>query len=587
MGHMAKHCGELGSTGSRDYTFGPWMKAAPENAGILTRVWLKSQSGGILELNEDEEREFRERAKKSSKVAREQHGDYSCGKRVEESEGVGQARAQNDVSNTKARSFERVIQDSGVPGIENAGVVSSGNLVSTNLDKRISVAHVDNQLIPADMGRASAKCPLSDISNSSIPFQTNTTQKSPKNFVISLNSLSTSKPSSPSKSTPTLTLNSPPSSGPSFSSSKEAVSSDNYLEYDKENLEPGNSCVNSLYASVSKYEQGVIPSSSSSEATLVTDQPVPTVEKVESAVLYQVEIGLSSFFRNLNLKRRLEDALLHNQFNSKKMWVESESGFTMKYISNESSVDVEMVAPKDTEVISSDQTNRVFVSRRMRNRADPAGNSRFKEVQFWHLVQRRMEDQNIPWLCVGDFNDILYLHEKECGNTKEFWKIRNFKDMILKAYCEASGQLVNLQKSSIIFRNNTPSVVRNQVETSLPIIWKARCAACFEKKGLCAEQVIFRAEKAALEFQKAKEYRSVAAKALKKENDLTIWKKPTVGSLKINCDGAFDEATGEAAFGVIVRDCNGRIIDGIAKLLLVSSSVEAEAIAIKEALTLA
>ncbi|OMO61797.1 reverse transcriptase [Corchorus capsularis] len=283
-------------------------------------------------------------------------------------------------------------------------------------------------------------------------------------------------------------------------------------------------------------------------------------------------------------------------------------------------------------------------------------------------------------------------------------------DWILKAYCDASGQMVNLQKSSIVFSSNTPAEVRSQIEDALQIpgadnpgrkileehmrwqvingqsvnlwkdrwipecgaiqqhheiwrdnlpvkvaeimdkeegVWKleeikselhpniirsieklpicysneadrmvwphnkdgsytvrsgyfaikescpltsastssshqARCAACFEKKGLIVETVIFLAERAALELMNAKEYRDALVKCRKKVVSATHWEPPEDGRLKLNCDGAYEESTGMAAIGVVLRDEHGIIRGGVAKQMSVSSSIEAEALAVKE-----
>ncbi|OMO82607.1 hypothetical protein COLO4_22912 [Corchorus olitorius] len=184
---------------------------------------------------------------------------------------------------------------------------------------------------------------------------------------------------------------------------------------------------------------------------------------------------------------------------------------------------------------------------------------------------------------------------------------------ILKAYCDASVQMVNLQKSSIVFSSNTPDEARNQVEHLLQIpvlsmkeiraedrmdfqtrivflcwqIWKARCAACLERKGLNVEKVIYLAERAAIEFISSRTVRNAPLNSKEKSKNVETWEKPRSGLLKINCDGAFEETSGLAAIGVIVRDENGVNTDGMAKHISVSSGIESEALALKEAVSLA
>ncbi|OMO66825.1 hypothetical protein COLO4_30332 [Corchorus olitorius] len=113
-------------------------------------------------------------------------------------------------------------------------------------------------------------------------------------------------------------------------------------------------------------------------------------------------------------------------------------------------------------------------------------------------------------------------------------------------------------------------------------LWKARCTACFEKKGINVEKITFVAERAVLEFKDAKEYKFAMHKSQRKRDSIVTWQPPEFGFLKLNYDGAFDEATGQVAIGVIIRDENGAIKDGVSKLVTVTSSAEAEALAVKE-----
>ena len=48
----------------------------------------------------------------------------------------------------------------------------------------------------------------------------------------------------------------------------------------------------------------------------------------------------------------------------------------------------------------------------------------------WELISERGRDIGIPWLCLGDFNDILYNYEKKGGNIRAARKIKGFRMMI-------------------------------------------------------------------------------------------------------------------------------------------------------------
>ena len=53
-----------------------------------------------------------------------------------------------------------------------------------------------------------------------------------------------------------------------------------------------------------------------------------------------------------------------------------------------------------------------------------------EKKDVWELISERGRDIGIPWLCLGDFNDILYNYEKEGGNIRAVRKIKRFKMMI-------------------------------------------------------------------------------------------------------------------------------------------------------------
>ena len=70
------------------------------------------------------------------------------------------------------------------------------------------------------------------------------------------------------------------------------------------------------------------------------------------------------------------------------------------------------------------------------------------------------------------------------------------------------------------------------------------------------------------------------------------WKRPAEGWVKINCDGAFKIKQGsvtenEVGIGVVIRNKNREMVAGITKKVLIGSSIEAEAVALREGVWLA
>ena len=53
-----------------------------------------------------------------------------------------------------------------------------------------------------------------------------------------------------------------------------------------------------------------------------------------------------------------------------------------------------------------------------------------EKKDVWELISERERYTGIPWLCLGDFNDILYNYEKEGGNIRAARKIKGFRMMI-------------------------------------------------------------------------------------------------------------------------------------------------------------
>ena len=36
----------------------------------------------------------------------------------------------------------------------------------------------------------------------------------------------------------------------------------------------------------------------------------------------------------------------------------------------------------------------------------------------------------LPWMCIGDFNETLWMSEKKGGNDRAEWQIANFKSVV-------------------------------------------------------------------------------------------------------------------------------------------------------------
>lgn len=53
-----------------------------------------------------------------------------------------------------------------------------------------------------------------------------------------------------------------------------------------------------------------------------------------------------------------------------------------------------------------------------------------KKKHMWTLLRRLVGLSSSPWLCFGDFNEILYLDDKNIGIDREASMIKKFRDVV-------------------------------------------------------------------------------------------------------------------------------------------------------------
>ncbi|XVF59199.1 hypothetical protein PTKIN_Ptkin07bG0256200 [Pterospermum kingtungense] len=59
--------------------------------------------------------------------------------------------------------------------------------------------------------------------------------------------------------------------------------------------------------------------------------------------------------------------------------------------------------------------------------------------QTWSLLWTLARDNSLPWLCLGDFNELMWLSEKEGGRLIPEWQMRAFRDALEDAKLEDLG----------------------------------------------------------------------------------------------------------------------------------------------------
>ncbi|KAL8519240.1 hypothetical protein ACS0TY_010253 [Phlomoides rotata] len=50
----------------------------------------------------------------------------------------------------------------------------------------------------------------------------------------------------------------------------------------------------------------------------------------------------------------------------------------------------------------------------------------------WQLLHNIKPDPETPWMCIGDFNEILWSMEKSGGNMRNIHQMEAFREMVNK-----------------------------------------------------------------------------------------------------------------------------------------------------------
>lgn len=62
-----------------------------------------------------------------------------------------------------------------------------------------------------------------------------------------------------------------------------------------------------------------------------------------------------------------------------------------------------------------------------------------KRTDSWKLIERLSISSDLPWVLMGDFNEIMHLGEKVRGNLRPEWQMRSFGETINKCHLKDLG----------------------------------------------------------------------------------------------------------------------------------------------------
>ena len=51
---------------------------------------------------------------------------------------------------------------------------------------------------------------------------------------------------------------------------------------------------------------------------------------------------------------------------------------------------------------------------------------KLKRIETWNLMRLLHQQVTLPWICIGDFNEMLSTNEKQGGEPRSEWQMANF-----------------------------------------------------------------------------------------------------------------------------------------------------------------
>ncbi|KAI8543672.1 hypothetical protein RHMOL_Rhmol08G0237200 [Rhododendron molle] len=114
-------------------------------------------------------------------------------------------------------------------------------------------------------------------------------------------------------------------------------------------------------------------------------------------------------------------------------------------------------------------------------------------------------------------------------------------------------------------------------------IWKTRNSFVFRKIRIDPRDTLAAINHARMETSWILEIPDVHMDTPSPQEDISTWRAPDRGHFKANCDVAIPKGGGEGKLAVVIRDWKGKILDGLTRTTVASSTLSGELRAIRAA----
>lgn len=197
-----------------------------------------------------------------------------------------------------------------------------------------------------------------------------------------------------------------------------------------------------------------------------------------------------------------------------------------------------------------------------------------------NLFRRKCATSNVCPICNSHVESIEHLLFF-CSWTRAVWFGSN---ILFNGSCGAPKSAI--QWTANVFDSMSNGDASDFIATVAFIawyIWKSRNDFVFRNTPVDPLIVMAKANFARMEFSNAFVLPSVQMDNQPSSDVQSTWAAPDSLKYKVNCDAAFSKDGGDGSIAVVMRNWDGKLVDGWAKSVKISSPLQGELLAIREA----